>query len=171
MTTNYTKQPQIIPNERKIFQMVIKYKFSILLKALQNLYPDWDFCLENNPSGNPDPLQLVPMTTTQSGSPGLVLCELPERRHDQVFNVFRRQRGGDGHARLHCQKPDGILPQKWMIKSLEGYFLQFFTDFYKFCYNIFYNFFTIFYKVFYKFFYKFFLQIFYNFFTGANRKF
>jgi hypothetical protein len=28
-----------------------------------------------------------------------------------VFDIFRRQRAGDGHARLHYQKPDGILPK------------------------------------------------------------
>jgi hypothetical protein len=39
-----------ISNDRKIFQMTIKYTSIFHSKALQN----WDFWFENTPSGNPD---------------------------------------------------------------------------------------------------------------------
>jgi dUTPase len=37
MITNYTKRPYIIPNGRKILQMVIKYNNILNPKALQNM--------------------------------------------------------------------------------------------------------------------------------------
>jgi hypothetical protein len=37
MTTNYTKRPYIIPDGRKIFQMVIKYNNILHSKAHQNI--------------------------------------------------------------------------------------------------------------------------------------
>jgi hypothetical protein len=52
MATNYLKRQQIIPNEREIFQMVIKYTKIFHSKALQNL-PKLGFLVENKPSGNP----------------------------------------------------------------------------------------------------------------------
>jgi hypothetical protein len=48
----YTKLPQNIPNGHKIDQLVIKYIKIFHSKTLQN-YPNWDFWLENKPSGNP----------------------------------------------------------------------------------------------------------------------
>jgi hypothetical protein len=51
MTTNYTKLPENIPNGREIFQMVIKTIFSMPWPS--KIYPNWDFWLETEPSGNP----------------------------------------------------------------------------------------------------------------------
>jgi hypothetical protein len=47
-----TKLPLSIPNDRKLFQMTIKYTSIFHYKALQ-IYPNWDFWLENKPSGSP----------------------------------------------------------------------------------------------------------------------
>jgi hypothetical protein len=52
MTINYTKRPFIIPNGRKIFQIVMKYTNIYHSKALQNL-PKFGIWLENKPFGNP----------------------------------------------------------------------------------------------------------------------
>jgi hypothetical protein len=49
MTTNYTKMPQIIPNGRKIFQVVIKH---FPFQGPPNFYQIWGFGFENKPSGN-----------------------------------------------------------------------------------------------------------------------
>jgi hypothetical protein len=46
--TNYTKRPKIIPNGRKIFQMVIKYKNIFYSKALQIFTKIGIFCLKTN---------------------------------------------------------------------------------------------------------------------------
>jgi hypothetical protein len=49
MTTSYTKLPCIIPNGRKIFQMIIKYHNIFHSKALQNLpklgFLDWKYAI------------------------------------------------------------------------------------------------------------------------------
>jgi hypothetical protein len=45
MTTNYTKRSQIMPNDQKIFQMVVKYNGVFHFQG--------NFGLENKPSGNP----------------------------------------------------------------------------------------------------------------------
>jgi hypothetical protein len=52
MTTNYTKRTYIVPNGRKIFQMVIKYNIILHSKAFK-ICPNLDFWSENKPSGNP----------------------------------------------------------------------------------------------------------------------
>jgi hypothetical protein len=53
ITTNYTKWSQVIPNGRKIFQMVIKYPNIFLSNALQNL-PKVGYLGRKKTSGNPD---------------------------------------------------------------------------------------------------------------------
>jgi hypothetical protein len=50
MVTKYTKWPQNIPNDRKIDQMAIKYTN---IARPSKIYPNWDFWLQNMPSGNP----------------------------------------------------------------------------------------------------------------------
>jgi hypothetical protein len=39
-------------NDHKIFQMAIKY-INIFHSKASKIYPNWDFCNENIPSGNP----------------------------------------------------------------------------------------------------------------------
>jgi hypothetical protein len=50
MTTNYTKRPYTIPNDRKISQMVMK---CTNIPRPAKIYPNWDFWYEYKPSGNP----------------------------------------------------------------------------------------------------------------------
>jgi hypothetical protein len=52
MTTTLPNGHKIYQNDRKIFQMAIKYTSIFRSKVLQ-IYPNWDFWFENKPSGNP----------------------------------------------------------------------------------------------------------------------
>jgi hypothetical protein len=52
MTTNFTKRPDIIPNGRKIFEMV-KNLTAFSIPRPSKFYPKWDLGFENKPSGNP----------------------------------------------------------------------------------------------------------------------
>jgi hypothetical protein len=48
----YTKRLWIIPNYRKIFQIVMKHN-NIFHLTDHPIYPNWNFWLENKPSGRP----------------------------------------------------------------------------------------------------------------------
>jgi hypothetical protein len=55
----YTKWPQTIPNDHKLYQMALKLsKWSLNIPTFSiprpsKIYPDWDFWFENKLSGNP----------------------------------------------------------------------------------------------------------------------
>jgi hypothetical protein len=54
----YTKRPQNVPKDHKIYQMVGKLTecpLDILTSSIERpskIYTNWDFCFENRPSGN-----------------------------------------------------------------------------------------------------------------------
>jgi hypothetical protein len=56
-TGKNTEQTKNVPNGHKISKMSVKMTINILtfsnLRPSKN-YPNWDFCFENKPSGNPD---------------------------------------------------------------------------------------------------------------------
>jgi hypothetical protein len=55
LAIKYTKWPQNIPNDHKIYQHFLFYI------RPSKIYPNWDFWFENRPSGNPGRAQRMKM--------------------------------------------------------------------------------------------------------------
>jgi hypothetical protein len=83
ITRKYTKRPYLnIPNGRKIDQMSRKYT-NISIARPSKIYPNWDFWLENIPSGNPD------LQTTLLPQISFIRRETRTRqKSDLINNIF-----------------------------------------------------------------------------------
>jgi hypothetical protein len=84
MATKYTRWPQNIPNGHKIYQMATKYtKWPQNIPNGHKIYqiPNWYFCFENIPSGNPESNQkILQDLTRQSGYLEAVEARPPRER-------------------------------------------------------------------------------------------
>jgi hypothetical protein len=68
-------------------QMVIKYTKIFYCKTLQNLPKIWDFCFENNPSGNPDPQPGQPLKIEKGPWAGWAPSGSVSPRSDLAFEI------------------------------------------------------------------------------------
>jgi hypothetical protein len=75
-----TKWAYNFPNVRKIFRMSVKISTFFNLRRTK-IYPNWDFLIENKPSGNPDDNPCVRLQSLQNQS-SAVAQRVAQRKSD-----------------------------------------------------------------------------------------